>query len=187
MRRFVPQADICSAANFRRGRDASYLAPPAQIRTCSFPAYGSHLGYPRQLCATVCEPASVTRLCGAESGACAAGPHSPWSPPFAPPTPRRLSPPRIAPQRIAPLCSSASQLLWRSLRPTPDCRPRRALLHLSYSYAPPCGPALLVTQCQNRTNAPQQKSHHSITVGTREQHGRRYGITSTIFRSTSVS
>src|SRR5216684_2796392 len=26
------------------GRDASYLAPPAQIRTCSFPAYGSYLG-----------------------------------------------------------------------------------------------------------------------------------------------
>jgi hypothetical protein len=39
-------------------------------------------------CAAVCEPASVTRLCGAESAACAAGPHSPWSPPFAPPTPR---------------------------------------------------------------------------------------------------
>src|ERR1700738_2470514 len=52
--------------NRGRGRDASYLAPPAQIRTCSFPAYGSHLGYPRQLCAAVCEPASVTRLCGAE-------------------------------------------------------------------------------------------------------------------------
>jgi hypothetical protein len=33
------------------------------------------------------------------------------------------------------------------LRSTPDCRPRRALLHLSYSYAPPYGPALLVTQC----------------------------------------
>src|SRR5260221_14355514 len=32
------------------------------------------------------------------------------------------------------------------LRSTPDCRPRRALLHLSYSYASPCGPALLVTQ-----------------------------------------
>jgi hypothetical protein len=28
-----------------RGRDASYLAPPAQIRTYGFPAYGSHLGY----------------------------------------------------------------------------------------------------------------------------------------------
>ena len=26
------------------GRDASCLAPPAQIRTCGFPAYGSHLG-----------------------------------------------------------------------------------------------------------------------------------------------
>jgi hypothetical protein len=86
------------------GRDASYLAPPAQIRTCSFRAYGSHLGYPRQLCAAVCESASLTRLCGAESGACVAGPHSPWSPPFAPPTP----------QRIAPLCSSASQPQWQS-------------------------------------------------------------------------
>src|SRR5215831_6853052 len=32
-----------------------------------------------------------------------AGAHSPWPPPFAPPTPRR----------IAPLCSPASQLLWR--------------------------------------------------------------------------
>ena len=31
-----------------RGRDASYLAPPAQIRTCGFPAYGSHLGSERQ-------------------------------------------------------------------------------------------------------------------------------------------
>jgi hypothetical protein len=32
------------------------------------------------------------------------------------------------------------------LRSTPDYRPRRAILHLSYSYASPCGPALLVTQ-----------------------------------------
>jgi hypothetical protein len=72
---------------------------------------------PRQLCAAVYEPASVTCLCGAESGVCAAGPHSPWSPPFTPPTPRRLSPRRIAPQRIAPLCSSASQLLWPSATP----------------------------------------------------------------------
>jgi hypothetical protein len=49
-------------------------------------------------------PAPVTREPGAESSACFAGPHSPWSPPFAPPTPLR----------IAPLCSSASQLLSRS-------------------------------------------------------------------------
>ena len=40
---FVP----CCAVYFC-GRDASYLAPPAQIRTCGFPAYGSHLGYRRQ-------------------------------------------------------------------------------------------------------------------------------------------
>jgi hypothetical protein len=33
-----------TAFRFGRGRDASYLAPPAQIRTCGFPAYGSHLG-----------------------------------------------------------------------------------------------------------------------------------------------
>jgi len=27
-----------------RGRDVSYPAPPAQIRTCGIPAYGSYLG-----------------------------------------------------------------------------------------------------------------------------------------------
>jgi hypothetical protein len=86
-----------------RGRDASYLAPPAQIRTCGFSAYGSHLGYRRRYVA-VCEPTPVSRLSGSESSACLIGPHSPWSLPFAPPTPRR----------IAPLCSSASQLLWQS-------------------------------------------------------------------------
>jgi hypothetical protein len=32
------------------------------------------------------------------------------------------------------------------LRSAPDCRTRRAFLHLPYSYAAPCGPALLVTQ-----------------------------------------
>src|ERR1700730_14695917 len=34
------------------------------------------------------------------------------------------------------------------LRSTPDCRTRRAFLHLSYSCAAPCGPALLVTQAE---------------------------------------
>src|SRR5262249_21490828 len=48
----------------------------------------------------VCAPAPVTRLSGSASGTCFAGSHSPWSPPFAPPTPRR----------IAPLCTPASQL-----------------------------------------------------------------------------
>jgi hypothetical protein len=37
------------------------------------------------------------------------------------------------------------------LRPAPDCRPRRALLHLSYSSAPPFGPVMLVTQDPFRT------------------------------------
>src|SRR5262245_50573146 len=34
---------IFCVAKILRGRDASYLAPPAQVRTCGFPAYGSHL------------------------------------------------------------------------------------------------------------------------------------------------
>ncbi len=79
------------------------LASLHQIRTCSFPAYGSYLGSKRQMLAA-CAPAPVTRLPGSESGACFAGSHFPWSPPLAPPTP----------QRIAPPCSPASQLLWRS-------------------------------------------------------------------------
>src|SRR6266542_6836432 len=58
----------------------------------------------------VCAPAPVTRLPGSESGACFAGSHSPWPPPFAPPAPRRSR----------PLCSSASQLLWQSLT-SRDC------------------------------------------------------------------
>src|ERR1700687_4403233 len=39
---------------------------------------------------------------------------------------------------------------------TPDCRPRRALLHLSYSYAPPCGPVMLVTQDPLRKSLQRQ-------------------------------
>src|SRR3981081_4421050 len=48
------------------------------------------------------------------------------------------------PQRSPP--SLLTTAACGGLRSTPDCRPRRAFLHLSYSYAPPCGPALLVTQ-----------------------------------------
>jgi hypothetical protein len=116
------QVQQCAWTRLRCGRDVSYLAPPAQIRTCSFPAYGSHSGidgrcrngfraFPDRESSkftftqrfAVCEPAPLTRLCGSESGACFADPHFPWSPPLAP----------LAPQRIAPLCSSASQLLWQ--------------------------------------------------------------------------
>jgi len=55
------------------------------------------------------------------------------------------------------------QQLAVALRSTPDCRPRRAFLHLSYSYAAPCGPALLVTQCHKPTYAVQQIGCYSIT------------------------
>jgi len=53
----------------------------------------------------VCDPAPGTRFPGSEPGACFAVPHSPRSPPFAPP----------APLPVAQLCSSVSQLLWQSL------------------------------------------------------------------------
>src|SRR6476469_2311331 len=55
------------------------------------------------------------------------------------------------PQRSPP--SLLTTAACGGLRSTPDCRPRRALLHLSYSYAPPCGPALLVTQRQSPTRS----------------------------------
>src|SRR3974390_1714127 len=64
------------------------LASLHQIRTCSFPAYGSCLG-----CVTaqvaVYAPAPLTRESGSESSTCFAGPYFPWPSPFAPPTPPR--------------------------------------------------------------------------------------------------
>src|SRR5260370_42001958 len=46
------------------------------------------------------------------------------------------------PQRSPPLLLTTAAC--GGLRSTPDCRPRRALLHLSYSCASPFGPAILV-------------------------------------------
>src|SRR6202045_4624618 len=54
------------------------------------------------------------------------------------------------PQRSPP--SLLTTAACGGLRSTPDCRPRRAFLHLSYSYAPPCGPVMLVTQDPERTS-----------------------------------
>src|SRR5258707_8126409 len=54
------------------------------------------------------------------------------------------------PQRSRP--SLLTTAACGGLRSAPDCRTRRAFLHLSYSYAAPCGPALLVTQGHNRTS-----------------------------------
>src|SRR6478609_4604213 len=47
------------------------------------------------------------------------------------------------PQRSPPLLLTTAAC--GGLRSAPDCRPRRVLLHLSYSCAPPFGPAMLVT------------------------------------------
>ena len=52
------------------------------------------------------------------------------------------------PQRSPP--SLLTTAACGGLRSTPDCRTRRAFLHLSYSYASPGGLALLVTQCHKR-------------------------------------
>jgi hypothetical protein len=64
------------------------------------------------------------------------------------------------PQRSPPLLVTTAAC--GGLRSTPDCRPRRAFLHLSYSYAPPYGPALRVTQCHKRS-----WRYHSITSSAR--------------------
>src|SRR5262249_54907453 len=53
------------------------------------------------------------------------------------------------PQRSPP--SLLTTAACGGLRSAPDCRPRRAFLHLSYSYAAPFGPAILVTQDPERT------------------------------------
>src|SRR5215831_16841845 len=55
------------------------------------------------------------------------------------------------PQRSPP--SLLTTAACSGLRPEPDCRPRRTFLHLSYSYAAPFGPAILVTQDPLRTKA----------------------------------
>ena len=90
-----------------RGRDASYLAPPAQIRASPIRAHGSHLGYVTarrdiltkfRMCSSACDTSP-----GTVPGPCFADAHSPRPPPLAPPTP----------QPVARPCSSASQLLWR--------------------------------------------------------------------------
>src|SRR6266536_4833050 len=60
------------------------------------------------------------------------------------------------PQRSPP--SLLTTAACGGLRSTPDCRPRRALLHLSYSCIPPCGPAILVTQDPTRTSRPIQNN-----------------------------
>ena len=55
--RFASTAVLTAPKRHFRGRDASYLAPPAQIRTGPIRAYGSHLG-----CLTANLPYALQRL-----------------------------------------------------------------------------------------------------------------------------
>ena len=84
-------------------------------------AYGSYLGCltaKRRSPLSVRDPDRGTRLPGSASGACRPVPRFPRSPPLAPP----------APPPVARHCSSASQLLWRSVtsrfRSSPATAPR---------------------------------------------------------------
>src|SRR6202048_301752 len=65
------------------------------------------------------------------------------------------------PQRSPPLLLTTAAC--GGLRTTPDCRPRRAFLHLSYSYAP-YGPALLVTQDPKRSIAEDREGQWPSTT-----------------------
>ena len=90
-------SDLGARSRLCSGRDVRFIArPPAQNRTCGFPAYGSRLG-----CVTakvaVYAPARLSREPGSGSNTCCAGAYSPWPPSFAPPTPLR-SPPQTPPQ-----------------------------------------------------------------------------------------
>src|SRR6516165_10412834 len=88
-------------AHFAVGSRVTSRPPHRSVRA-AFPHTAPTSG-PDGKQSAVCVLAPVTREPGAESSACFASPHSPRSLPLAPPTP----------QRIAPLCSPASQLLWR--------------------------------------------------------------------------
>jgi hypothetical protein len=63
----------------------------------------------------------------------------------------------------------------------PDRRTRRALLHLSYSYAPPCGPAMLVTHGPGLTTCALQQVRLLSGVhrpcGQRSRNGRIWPLT----------
>src|SRR5258707_9041103 len=73
------------------------------------------------------------------------------------------------PQRSPP--SLLTTAACGGLRSTPDCRPRRTYLHLSYSYAAPCGPALLVTQGHNRTFSASERAGSGVYQSTSCQRG----------------
>ncbi len=75
------------------------------------------------------------------------------------------------PQRSPP--SLLTTAACGGLRSTPDCRPRRATLHLPYSCASPCGPALLVTQDPFSPICDCQLTHWDRIIRSRRRGARR--------------
>src|SRR6516164_9179130 len=71
------------------------------------------------------------------------------------------------PQRSPPLLLITAAC--GGLRSAPDCRPRRTYLHLSYSYAAPFGPAILVTQDPIRT-LPHRSDCAAPEIEPRQRH-----------------
>ncbi len=109
--RLAPADRASVLAPSRSGRDAIFIAPPAQNRTCGFPAYGSHLG-----CVTAKLPYTLQRLCHAslvQSPVRALLVRIPLGPR---PSLHRLRCVRLRRclrSGLPSLCSPASQLLWR--------------------------------------------------------------------------
>jgi len=122
-----------------RGRDARHRAPPAQNRTCGFPAYGSHLGYltaKRPSLLPVRDRARGTGFPGSASGACRAQSRSPRPLSFAPPTPRTVPRPRSPASPGVCLRHSSGSLLWKGLTSHGRASPASALRPSR------CGPSL---------------------------------------------
>src|SRR6516164_11391249 len=63
------------------------------------------------------------------------------------------------------------------LRPAPDCRPRRALLHLSYSSAPSHSDGAFVTHAPKRTSLGQRPSDGELGRFQFNRRGRYAGRT----------
>ncbi len=85
----------------RRRRNDRHRSPPAQIRTCVANAYGSYLGCLAAIAAH--RSTSGTLVPRSVSGSCWIGRCSPWSAPF-PPRP---------PPKVSLLGSAGSTVLWR--------------------------------------------------------------------------
>src|SRR2546423_12534702 len=67
------------------------------------------------------------------------------------------------PQRSLPLLLTTAAC--GGLKPAPDCRPRRALLHLSYSCAPPVLTTMLVTHDPKRPFEIRERNLHKRGSG----------------------